>query len=373
MQIKVCHLSSAHSPFDDRIFHKEAKSLSKAGYDIAIIAQHNKEETLDGVRIIPLPKPSNRFERMTKTSWKLFRLALKQKAAIYHFHDPELIPIGVVLKILGKKVIYDVHEDYPKQILYKEWIGSYIFRKIASVVFGIFEKFSVKTFNSVVAATPDIAKNFPEDRTMTLKNLSILELIDKAEPDNHKVDKPVIIYAGGISKIRGIAEIIQAMEFIGDRAEFWILGKWTSQEYRNYCESLPGWKHTRDLGFVPLGQVYEYMKKATIGASILYPVKNYITSLPVKAYEYMACSLPMVMSNFPYWEQIFGECALFADPYSPKEIADKIMYLVDNPDKARQLADKGRQLVVDEYNWENESKKLLELYEGLFHARQENK
>ena len=100
----VCLLTSVHSAFDDRIFHKEAKTLAKRGYKVVLIAQHDKEETVAGVRIIPLPKPKNRFERMTKVTWRLFIFALKEKASVYHFHDPELILIGLTLKLLGKKV-----------------------------------------------------------------------------------------------------------------------------------------------------------------------------------------------------------------------------------------------------------------------------
>ena len=109
---KICMLSSAHSASDDRIFYKEAKSLSKAGYDVVIIAQHDKEEIIDNIKIIPLPIPKNRLHRMIKIVWKLFKLALKEKADVYHFHDPELIPIGILLKLKRMKVIYDVHGDY---------------------------------------------------------------------------------------------------------------------------------------------------------------------------------------------------------------------------------------------------------------------
>ena len=108
--IKVCILTSVHPPFDNRIFHKEAKSLTKAGYDVTLIAQHDKDEVVDGIRIVPLPKPKNRIERMTKTVWMVFRLALKENADVYHFHDPELIIIGLMLRARGKKVIYDIQD-----------------------------------------------------------------------------------------------------------------------------------------------------------------------------------------------------------------------------------------------------------------------
>ena len=362
---KVIHLTSVHPVFDVRIFHKEVKTLVKAGYDVTLIAQHNKEEVVDGIRIVSLPKPRNRFERMTKVVWRLFRLALKEKADVYHFHDPELIPVGLVLRLFGKKVIYDVHEDVPQQILTKDWIGNPIVRKIISLFFKEFENLSCVFFNGIVAATPDIAKKFPSQKIITLRNFPILELIDKTKPININKEKPIIIYAGGLTKIRGIKEIIQAMEFVGNRAELWLLGKWESEEFKKECESLKGWRYTKYLGVKPLEEVYTYMKKANIGISILYPVKNYVTSLPVKAFEYMACSLPMVMSNFPYWKEIFGKCSLFANPYDPKEIAERILYLLNNPNKAKELGNNGRRLVEEKYSWEAEQKRLLDIYERV--------
>lgn len=369
--IKVCILTSAHSPFDDRIFHKEAKTLAHAGYNVSLIAQHDKEEIVDGVEIIPLSRPSNRFERMTKVVWKLFRLALNKKADIYHFHEPELIPMAFILKMLGKKVVYDVHELVFYSFENKTWLKSKILKKSCQYGYLLAEKIAMKVFDNLILAEDDYENYYKKTNRKfsnytIVRNFPVLPLIDSIPaPTPAGTEKPVIIYTGGISEIRGIGEIIQAMEIIGDKAELWLLGKWTSEEFRIHCQSLEGWKHTKYLGFFPLNEVYEHMKKAAIGASILYPIKNYLTSLPVKAYEYMACSLPMVMSDFPCWQQTFGECALFADPCSPEDIADRIMYLLDNPDTAKQLAGRGRQLIVDQYNWENESEKLLRLYDEL--------
>jgi glycosyltransferase involved in cell wall biosynthesis len=364
MQIKVCHLTG-HSPFDGRIFHKEARTLVKAGYNVVVIAQHSKEEVVEGVRIVPLPLSKNRFENMTKVVWKLFRSALKEKADIYHFHDPVLILVGIVLKLLGKKVVYDVHEDYSKQILYKEWVGKVYVRKAVAFITSMIEQTGVFLFNGIAAATPDIAKKFNPTKTILLRNLPVLGLINNAKRLEIQKDRPIIIYAGGLSRIRGTKEIIQAMDFIENKAKLWLLGEWENEEFKKECEGLKGWNYTECLGFVPLSEVYKYTKVADIGISILYPTKNYITSLPIKVFEYMACSLPIVMSNFLYWQEIFGECALFADPYNPKDIADKILHLLYNPDKAKQLGNRGRQLVTEEYNWEVESKKLTEFYEKL--------
>jgi glycosyltransferase involved in cell wall biosynthesis len=367
----ICHISTGHSPFDDRIFHKEAKTLVQVGYDVAIIAQHDRQEVVEGVRIIPLPKPANRFERMIKINWKLFLLALKEKADIYHFHDPEIIPYGLVLKLLGRKVIYDVHELVFYSFEDKAWLRYKFLQKFFQYAYLFMEKLSVHVFNQFILAEDDYENYYNRmhkhfRKYTIIRNYPVISLLNNAHAEiSMRSSKKVLIYAGGISSVRGIYELVQSMDLVDDKAELWLLGRWENEAFRNRCEQLKGWQFTKYFGFLPLTKVYEYMKAADIGISVLYPIKNYLTSLPIKAYEYMACSLPIVMSDFIYWKEIFGECALFTDPYNPKDIADKILYLLDNSDKAKQLGDKGMQLTKEKYNWETESKKLVELYEKL--------
>jgi glycosyltransferase involved in cell wall biosynthesis len=300
--------------------------------------------------------------------WGQFRLlyrAMKEKADLYHFHDPDIIPIGLVLKLFGKKVVYDVHEDYPKQILSKEWIGGKLLRKTISMLFTLLEKFSARMYDGIVAATPDISRNFPENKTVTVRNFPVLETIDKAQSIVQVPEKPVVLYAGALSRVRGTKEIIQAMKYIGDKAELHLLGEWQGDAYQRECMATKGYEHTKYIGYLPLSEVYAHMKAAYIGVSILYPTKNYLTSLPVKAYEYMFCGLAMVMSDFPLWKEMFGQCALFVNPYAPNDIADRIFFLLDHPNQAKQMGQIGRQLVEEKYNWETESKKLIALYEKL--------
>ena len=156
---KVCHLTSVHRPFDTRIFYKECRTLAQAGYEVVPVVTHDKNDVIDGVRIKGVPKPKNRRERMTKTVWQVYKAAVAENADIYHFHDPELIPVGIMLKLKGKKVIYDVHEDVPKQILTKYWIPSFL-RRAASASASLFEKIGSKFFDGIVAATQTIADKF---------------------------------------------------------------------------------------------------------------------------------------------------------------------------------------------------------------------
>ena len=362
---KICILSSVHPVFDARIFYKEAKTLAARGCHVVLIAQHDKEETVDGIKIIPLPKPKNRSERMTKVVWKLLTLALKQKADVYHFHDPELIPAGIVLRLLGNKVIYDVHEDVPKQIMYKNWIGGPWLKKCVAFIVHIIEQTGVAVFTRIVAATPDIAKKFNPSKTVLVRNLSIVSLIDSVKPLEIKKQESIIIYAGCLTHARGIKELVRAMEFVGDRAKLWLLGSWESTQFQSECQQLEGWKHVNYRGEIPYGEHYSLIKLADIGVVNFLPAPNHERSGPNKLFEYMTCRLPMVVSDFEYWQEMFHECAVFADPCSPEDISGKITYLLDNPDKAKQLGDEGRKLIDEKYSWENESKKLLKTYEEL--------
>jgi len=362
---KICILTSVHHAFNVRIFHKEAKSLVDFGYDVTLIAQHNGNDIVDGVKIIALPKIINRFKRIFYLTWQTLFLGLRQRADIYHFHDPELIPIGIILRFLGKKVIYDVHEDVPKQILDKEWIGNVNIRKFIAFIVNTIEHIGTFFFNKIVAATPDIARKFPKNKTIILRNFPILKLIYNTVTIDYKKNKSIITYAGVLTRIRGIKEIVQAMEHISDDAELWLLGKWENEKFKEECKKLKGWKHIKYLGFKKLEEVYRLMKMADIGVFLIYPEKRHKMGLPTKAFEYMACSLPMVLSDFPYRREVFGDCALFADPNNVHDIVNKINKLIRDPVLALKLGENGRNLVEKEYNWEIESNKLLQVYNKL--------
>ncbi len=363
----ICHLSSVHPYFDSRIFYKECRSLAADGYPVRFVARKEDGQpiTVDGVDIIPFREYPNRCKRILFSPFSMFALARRQKAHIYHFHDPELLPVGMLLKLIGKKVIYDVHEDYSQQLLHKYWLKSTLLKQIIAGSFHVFEVIASLFFDRIVTATDDIAENFPASRTVTIRNLPVLRTINEAPPVPLKKEKPVLIYAGALARVRGVKEVIQAVELLKNDVELLLLGKWESDTYRAECENLAGWQKVKYLGLKKPHEVYGYMKAADIGLSLLYPISNYLTSLPVKAFEYLACGLPMVMSNFKYWQEIFAGCAVFTDPSVPQTIAEQIDLLLDNPQERQRLRQAGLDLVHHQYSWEAEHKRLLEMVHQL--------
>ncbi len=362
----ICHITTVHNRYDDRIFYKECKSLADAGFEVFLIAPGINDEIVDKVNIISIPKTKSRIKRILLMPCKVLFKGLKTKAKVIHFHDPELLFIAVLFKMFGKKVIYDVHEDIVKQILYKEWINLKLFRIGFSFFIKIFEQFCSLFFNKIIVVTDDIANKFSPSKRLLIRNYPIINIIfnsKKIEFENN--EKTIIIYAGGLTKIRGIKEIIDALSYVNSPVELLLLGAFDNDEYEKTCRNSPQWKNVNYVGSVDLINVFPYMKASHITLSLLYPAKNYLTSLPVKAFEYMACEKPIIMSDFTYWKQKFKDVALFCNPLEPKEIADKINYLIDNEQIAIELGQKGKKLIIEKYSWEAESKNLVEMYKKL--------
>ncbi len=369
--IKVCILTSVHPPFDTRIFHKEAKSLSKAGYDVTLIAQYGKDEIVDGIRLVPFPKPENRLERMTKTVWTTYRKAIKIDADIYHFHDPELIPIGLLLKCHGKKVIYDVHEDYSEAILYKEWLPSQI-RKIVASLSDRFEKAMASCFSGVITVTYRIERRFGSNNrnVVVVQNFPILnEMFDEEfmVPWNDKENAAVFV--GSISVIRGIREMVKALQLIPDELNIQLLlaGYFSPESLKEEIQRMNGWDRCEYIGYAQLRDVTKLLGRAKIGLVLTHPVSNLLNGQPVKLYEYMSAGIPVIASNFQLWRKIIEEsgCGICVNPLDPKEIANAIIWLLDNQKEAERMGSRGRSAVEERYNWGREEKKLLHFYSEL--------
>lgn len=327
--------------------------------------QHQRDEKTRDVNILALPEFNNRLARFFKGNLLAIKLSLRTKARLCHFHDPELIPAGIVLRIFGKKVVYDVHEDLPDQVLYKEWIRFGWVRKIASILIYAAEKLSCLFFNGIAAATEDIMKKYPARKTILLRNFPVARLIRKSRPFIYQKNVFRVVYAGGLTRFRGIREIIDAVGTLDGRVELVLIGKFSDNEFFRDCRSSPGWEYTNYIGQVRHEDVFGYIAGCNSAIAMLYPLKNYLTSLPVKAFEYMAMGKPMIVSDFPYWREIFSDSALFANPHDPEDIATKISELMNNGLLREELGENGKKAVDEKYSWEQEEKELLLLYHRI--------
>lgn len=368
---KICILTSAHAAFDTRIFHKEAKTLSQAGYKVTLIAQHDKNEAVDGVSIIALPTPRSRFSRILGMP-TLLKLSLQQKAEVYHFHDGELIPVAILIKLIKRaKVIYDVHEDVPKQILTGERLPSYS-RGLVSRLFAFTERVSFPFFDGVVTAGEDICQHLPQSpKVVVIRNFAYLEIARRGKRGHSRKDgraPAVLIYVGRLGEARGAKEMVEAVSRLGGKARLVLVG--TIPDPRLEAElRAKASKEVEFVGQVPYAEVFPFMRQADIGLVCFHPTPSNIAASwrNNKLFEYMAVGLPVIASNFPSWREVIegNRCGITVNPLSPQDIAEAVEYLLSNPTLMEEMGGNGRKAVLEKYNWEKEGMKLLDLYQRL--------
>lgn len=365
---KVCIFSSVHPVFEHRSFHKIAKTLKELDYDITIIGLHNKSDIVDGIKIIGLPEPKNRFFRILGTTWKAFYLALKEKADIYHFYDPEMIFGAIILKIFTRgRVIYDVREDYAHRILTKYWIPKILRRPIA-FIFGLIEKMSCRLFDCIITPTLTLRKKFEQFNVVDVKNYPVVEMFSE-KLKKAKKDEFHLIYAGALAEKKGIRETIQALDFINPRhkVKLKLLGNFSEPSYEKEVKKISKGKNVEFLGHFPYRAVYGHMENSDAGLMCSLWKTGDPTALPVKLFEYMAASLPIISANFPLWREIIESngCGICVSSERPEEIGKAVEYLIEHPKQARKMGKNGRKAILEKYNWKKESRKLIKVYEKL--------
>ncbi len=361
--MKVCHLTSLHQRNDTRIFLKQCCSLSVAGFEVSlIVADGLGNAVINGVSIFDVGETTaGRLSRFISTTQKVYEKAVDLGADVYHFHDPELMFHAYRLKLLGKKVIYDAHEDLPRQLMSKPYLGS-LTKKVLPFLLERIENILAARFDSVITATPFIRDRFLKinKNTIDINNYPLLQELHSVDYSIQK--KNQICYIGGITAIRGIEELVKACDLID--GELVLAGKFNSRELEKKMRSLPGWKKVKYLGFINREDARKILAESKAGVVNFLAEPNHINAQPNKMFEYMSASLPVIASHFPLWKSIVegNKCGVCVNPGNPQELAKAMNSFLNNDAKVLSYGKNGRNAVEEKYNWVLEEKKLISHY-----------
>lgn len=369
--MRICHLSSAHPYTDVRIWGKECASLVKAGYETHLIAPGAPSGIENGVHLHGVPNVNkNRLSRVTRTVWSVYQEARACNADLYHFHDPELILIGLALKASGRHVIYDIHEDTPRVIATRGYLPGSV-SHLLSWMLERFENFAARQFSALVAATPAIGHRFrsQNSKTVVINNYPKRDELFIKSARSWEERQLAICYVGNITLIRGAREMVLAMGCLPEslHVSLELAGTIWPESLPRQMMTLPGWDRVCWLGQINRQDVAGLLGRVRAGLVLFHPYPNHIDAQPNKFFEYMSAGLPVIASDFPLWRDIIkkNNCGLLVNPLDIKAIASAIEYLLNHPVEAEIMGNHGRESVIAKYNWEGEENKLLNLYEDL--------
>jgi glycosyltransferase involved in cell wall biosynthesis len=363
--MKVVHLTSVHPRYDTRIFHKQLVSLLKSGYEVELIVNDSlPNETIRGISIISTGKTfHNKFSRIIYSTFAFPVHALRRKADLYHIHDPELMPVGIFLRVMRKKVIYDVHEDYAMILSSKspKWLG-----RILANTYLLVEYLTVRLVSGVLVVNETL---FNKHKKIA-KNISIVanfpliqELYTKVGFQGRKLK---LIFAGGLTKEW---ELKLLVETIGERndCELLIAGKETE-----YFKSLDivSKSNVTYLGHLDKARLSEYYKESHIGLALSSSVQlqNEGSIGNTKVFEYMSFGLPVIVNNNQTWLDIIERhhLGIVLSTNNKSELNQAINNIISEPNEWIKMRDKSFELSLSSYNWTSEYSKLEQVYKQIF-------
>lgn len=365
--MKILHMTTLHPAEDLRILGKECRTLAGEGYDVELAARVPSDVTIDGISVVPIGPLELRtgLPKLARRLLSAWRAARRARAGLYHLHDPELIPVGLLLKLRGARVVYDAHEDTPLDL---QSLGDVPGRARALArAYRVANRLAGKRFDAIVAATPGIARAFPSEKTVVARNFPLTAEAGAFVGPPHRERRREVIYIGRISEDRGVREMTAAATMAGATL---ILAGPGRQPLLDALRQ-EGGPSVDYRGWLSREEIATALQGARAGLVVLHPRKAYLESLPVKLFEYMAAGIPVIASDFPLWRSIVADagCGLLVDPADPAAIAAAIERLLGDPDEAEEMGRRGREAVRETYNWERESAQLLERYALLLRDR----
>ena len=363
---RVVHLTTVHDPLDNRVFHRECRSLAAAGYEVVLLAP-GEAQVVDGIRVGGLPRCGNRLSRMSLGVGRAFLKALATPADIYHFHDPELICAGLLLRLLGKRVVYDIHEDNRTALQEREYLPSWL-RSLVAGTLGRVEEGASRCFHLVLAERY-YAERFP--RGQAVLNYARFPVLDEdrlvARP---RAGHPRLIYTGNVKTYRGAHRHARLLEHLPE-AELFLVGRCDRALAADLqaCAD-PSRLHIDGVGgHVPHERIVSYYLRETWTAGLaLFPSGPHTRRKELtKIFEYMAYGIPVLCADFPNLRRIVegAECGICVDPENEAEAVEAVRYLWENPEVATRMGERGREAVRTTYNWDIQAGRLVRFYKAI--------
>jgi len=361
--ISIVMCSTAHAHDDTRIFYREAITLSKE-FKVTMIAcgEFVEKKINENLRIIALPPWQKKSDRI-RNLFLLFRKVQTLKSEIFIFHDIIGIILIPFLKMSRKtNVIFDIHENFYGWIREKDWLPKFS-RIIIAFTYKLLEKLILRFTDMIWFAVPDIGEQYIKYKN--LPKLYVPNFPPIRQFKSFMSDTPLFqnrfVFVGSMDADRSIIQIIQAFQLFDEKYPNYsllLIGAFYSEEYKlkvyKLINDLELDSKVKLLGKMPFYEALSLVEKSKAGFSLHQPTYNFLRSMPLKLFEYIGMSVPVIASNFSNFLEIIerGKCGVCVDPNNITEISQAMEYLVSNEERRREMGQNGKKLIYNKYNWE---------------------
>ncbi len=358
-RIDILHLSTSHRAEDNRIFHSQAKTQAKK-YKVAIAGLNPPADEVDGVKFFKVPQIS-----ILKRILFAIKLGMKINPRLVQIHDPEMMVPALWFRLLGKKVVYDLHEDYEMKFNTNRSSG-----KLAGKTWFWLEKICIFFFNYIIAADSHIQRKLNKKKSIVIGNFPPISFFLNS---SRKIDKPIeeefrLVYVGTIHELRGLRKAVEVMDNLNiPNARLHVIG---DCRYPDLLELFQSHPKVKFHGRIAWEKLNDELSKCHLGLILFQPVPAF-TYYPgeniVKLFEYASLGIPFLISDFPglvNFVQTNGG-GVNVDPTDAPSIARAVERLYSDKVLYARLSEEGRTMVREKFNWEKQEEKLMKLYAEL--------
>ena len=380
MSLKICFISSMHFANDKRVHDKECKILKEEGFKVTHICRgensniSKKEYFIDGIKVLHFIHKRGLVGRISNLKY-IFTLALNQNADVYHCNEVDSWFIGILLKLFfRKKCIFDVHEHYPS--VFAQTHFPFLLQPIISILVHIVFFIFVPFTDRIILAKKTVSKDFycKANKKVLVRNFAPLSYHSEFNKECRMPNSSfTIVHLGLFSKVRGWPQVLQALSLTNNNVNLKIIGQLNDNSDTEFWDTVKRYQLNDRISFfswMPYKEAFMHLQSADAGLISFQPhIRNHIFAMPHKLFDYMAAGLSVIIPKQAVEvAPIVNEerCGLLVDPSKPAEIADSIKFLFNNPEESNLMGKRGHGAVVNKYNWESESKKLISVYNELY-------
>ncbi len=386
-------------PLDIRVRY-EAAALIGEGYQVSVICQRAPNEpwseTIDGVFVYRYPAP---FQAQRAVGYLLeygysfvaiFLLSLftwaRRGFDIIHAANPPdfIVLIALFYRLFGKRFVFDHHDLAPEMYLARsDRQGNRLVYKALLWL----ERLSFRSADHVISTNQsykDVAVRrggVSPERVTVVRNgpsLSRLKLVEP-DPDLKKKGVAIIGYIGVIGPQDGLDYLLRALERLVNelgRKDFFcvIIGKGSAlADLKAQAGQLGLDEYVRFTGFIPFADVLRYLSAADVcvDPDPANGFNEYCTM--IKIMEYMTLGKPVVAFDLPEHRVTAGEAAVYARPNDELDFAQKIVELMDDPERRARMGQAGRARIENELAWSHQAQHLLDAYKVMDNHREQSR